>query len=125
MAKYLITAKGEDHPALSDVDVGAALVDHEEWLAVVTAVRDVLRSRMTTIAREWNLSTRASNLLVRLDVRTEFDINQITSKEILSVRGLGRMTFMEILQEGSVHGYALPEWKKALSRMYETAKGVV
>ena len=72
-----------------------------------------LREAMTDPTRDWLLSTRARNVLLKADLRSVLDLRTMPLRKILVLQNCGPKIVGEVYAEGCRQGVELPFWQEA------------
>ena len=114
--KLIISSQNEttlftpfDTDALSD----------ENANAVCKELLDFLKLSVTCPTEEWNLSTRARNVLIRHNLLSFASLRACPPKDIARLRMCGHLTINEVAQEAMRQGTRLHNWEVALVMLHQ------
>ena len=100
------------------------VLETEDHIELCGLLMDLAESLLENPSQDWDLSTRARNVLLMHKFTTVYDLRLIPTEKILRLSQCGLTTISEIVKEGMTRGHNLVNWYKAVQKIQHYKYGV-
>ena len=116
-------ASADDHESKGYLPLDIEQLTELQAQGLVYDLQILLLAFKVRPIKDWELSVRACNVLKRNFLETVWDLQQLTTNQILKLPSCGTKSTLEIYTVAKVHGIELLHWIEAVTMKYASDHG--